>query len=263
MNANLLNDNRELTHAQWIIGVDEVGRGCLAGPVTAACVALRFDTVDFISRDAVLSTVDDSKRVSRRDRSTIAEHISSLSHSGFRHAVAMASVPEIDKLNILGATRLAMQRCISSLLSASSSEIVLPPHTDTAQTDLFSAPEPNPPNARLLVDGRPLKPFAWAHQAITGGDAQSFTIAAASILAKVARDTFMAGESTAFPEYKFETNAGYGTRAHRDAILKYGPCPLHRLLFLRNIQAEAHNLKATETGQEGVESVVTNPLAIA
>jgi ribonuclease HII len=178
----------------YIAGVDEVGRGPLAGPVVACAVVL--------PRDVYIEGATDSKALSRERRQALAPEIR-------RRAVAIslgaASVREIDRLNILVATRLAMRRALAGL--------------------------PHPPE-RVVVDGLPVKGLGWDHDAVVGGDARVHSIACASIVAKVARDDLMVRLARRYPGYGWETNAGYGSRAHRDSIHELGTTPHHRLSFL-------------------------------
>jgi ribonuclease HII len=179
-------------------GVDEAGRGPLAGPVVAAAVIL-----DPARRIAGL---DDSKRLSPARRASLAVEIRS---RAFACAVAWADVAEIDALNILGATMLAMRRAVLAL--------------------------PVPP-LRLLVDGNRLPEVRLAGRAIEGepvirGDQTVPSISAASILAKTTRDAIMNALDAVYPGYDFARHKGYGTVAHLDCLRSFGPCALHRRSF--------------------------------
>ena len=177
-----------------VAGVDEVGRGPLAGPVVACAVVL--------PPGVHVEGATDSKALSRERREALAPEIR-------RRAAAVglgaASVREIDRLNILVATRLAMRRALAALAE---------------------------PPAHVVVDGLPVKGLGWDHDAVVGGDARVHSIACASIVAKVARDRLMARLALRYPGYGWETNVGYGSQAHRDAIRELGPTPHHRLSFL-------------------------------
>lgn len=177
-----------------VAGVDEVGRGPLAGPVVACAVVL--------PPGAWVEGATDSKALSRTDREALAPEIR---RRAVEVGLGAASVREIDRLNILVATRLAMQRALSSLAA---------------------------PPAHVVVDGLPVKGLGWDHDAVVGGDARVHSIACASIVAKVARDGLMTRLAARYPGYGWETNAGYGSQAHRDAIRELGPTPHHRLSFL-------------------------------
>ena len=176
-----------------IAGVDEVGRGPLAGPVTAAAVML--------DPDDIPAGLNDSKRLTARARAALAAEI----RARARVAVAHASVAEIDRLNILRASHLAMERAIAAL-----------------------SPQPD----FLLIDGNLIpRGLALPARAVIGGDARSLSIAAASILAKTCRDRVMVDLAQQFPGYGWETNAGYPTRAHKDALRNLGVTPHHRRSF--------------------------------
>ena len=174
-----------------VAGVDEVGRGCLAGPVVAAAVILK----DFDNNE-----INDSKKIPKKKR----EELSSYIKQNSIYSIGEASVEEIDKLNILNASLLAMKRAIKNLSSQPMS---------------------------ILVDGN-FKPINEANVfSIVKGDTKSISIAAASIVAKVYRDKLMAKFSKVHPEYKFENNSGYGTKEHQNALLKFGVSPIHRRSF--------------------------------
>jgi ribonuclease HII len=177
-----------------VAGVDEVGRGPLAGPVVACAVVL--------PREVRVEGATDSKALSRPVREALAPEIRRRAASV---GLGAASVREIDRLNILVATRLAMRRALAAL--------------------------PAPPD-HVVVDGLPVKELGWSHDAVVGGDALVHSIACASIVAKVARDDLMVRLARRYPGYGWETNAGYGSRAHRDAIRELGATPHHRLSFL-------------------------------
>lgn len=176
-----------------IAGVDEVGRGPLAGPVMAAAVIL-----DLASIPAGLG---DSKAIPQKLREDLSRQVLT---TAIAIAIATASPAEIDALNIRQATLLAMRRAVAAL---------------ALRPDL------------VLVDGRDTPDFGVQTRAIIGGDAKVASIAAASIVAKVARDALMTRLGLAFPAYGFATNAGYGTKPHLAALLAHGPCPAHRMSF--------------------------------
>jgi len=177
-----------------IAGVDEAGRGPLAGPVVAAAVIL--------PEGFKLAGLDDSKRVSPLRRASLAAALSS--DPAVSLALGTATVAEIDSLNILQATHLAMRRAILAL--------------------------PSPPDI-ALIDGRPVPGLTIPHSALVKGDQLSLSIAAASILAKTHRDAIMAGIHVEFPLYGFSQHHGYGTRQHLEALEALGPCPHHRRSF--------------------------------
>lgn len=185
-----------------VIGLDEVGRGPLAGPVMAAAVYIPLEN----RQHPVWSSVRDSKQISPLKR----EALFSLIQSQCVYAVASASVEEIDALNILQATFLAMRRAVEMLTLRPAH--LLPPH--------------------LLIDGnRTPKNWPWSSQAIIKGDTKSVSIAAASILAKVTRDRLMAELAKDYPHYGWEKNAGYGAPVHLAALNDHGITPHHRTSF--------------------------------
>ncbi len=177
-----------------VAGIDEAGRGPLAGPVAAAAVILD-------PRD-IPEGLDDSKRLPRAIRETLYDEIMA---RALAVAVALSSAAEIDRLDIRQATLLAMRRAVGALA-------VVP--------------------AFVLIDGRDVPPgLPCPGEAIVRGDATCVSIAAASIVAKVTRDRLMVRLARAYPAYGFEQHVGYGTKAHLAAIAAHGPCPFHRLSF--------------------------------
>ncbi len=174
-----------------IAGLDEAGRGPLAGPVVAAAVIL---PKNFSARG-----VDDSKQLTAAQRERVFDRI-----VRSEHGIGIASVEEIDQLNILRANHLAMRRAVSALSS--------------------------PPD-HVLVDGRPIGETSFPYTAVVDGDAQSVSIAAASIIAKVTRDRLLIALEAEFPGYGFAQHKGYFTPDHLEALRRLGPCPAHRLSF--------------------------------
>ncbi|MFP4156332.1 MAG: ribonuclease HII [Opitutales bacterium] len=232
MNLNPLqaHDAHCLKESSYLVGVDEAGRGALAGPVVAsACLIAR----EFFSSESVLrgsARINDSKQLTAADRETQLLCIENLCAKGWIDlAVAEASVAEIADLNILGATRLAMQRALLQL-SERARGWTLP--AAEASGPLF---QQQPAVVRCLVDGRPLRPFPFLHEGLVKGDSRSLAIAMASIAAKVHRDRKMTRLADQFSGYGFHQHKGYGTKAHREAIRHLGPSPIHRTLFLRKI----------------------------
>ena len=229
MNLLQSHDRDQLAEFEWLIGVDEAGRGCLAGPVVAgACLLGRpfFTSAEAIERSVA---INDSKQLSAQARTTQFAVIKNLRDQGLLDfEVASGSVEEIEALNILGATRLAMKRAIEGLATRASS-LELP--TNTVDGPLFYKTS----KLCILVDGRPLKPFPYAHTGLVKGDGKSLAIAIASIAAKVVRDREMTELAKAHPEYFFEKHKGYGTALHRTALRKHGALTIHRKLFLQKI----------------------------
>ena len=180
-----------------VCGVDEAGRGPLAGPVCAAAVIL--------PAGLVIEGVNDSKKLSEKKREELFPVIC---EKALAYGIGWADEREIDEINILQATYRAMKRAVESL----------PLTADYA-----------------LIDGNRMPPLAIPGTTIVKGDALSMSIAAASILAKVSRDRVMVQFSRDYPQYGFEQHKGYGTAAHVQALREYGPCPLHRQSFLQKI----------------------------
>ncbi len=190
--------NAELKGYKAICGVDEAGRGPLAGPVCAAAVILPPNTI--------IDGVNDSKKLTEKKREALFDVIKGTAVS---YCIAYASVEEIESINILNATMLAMKRAVEGL----------DVKADYAMIDGNKMPQ-------LEIDG----------EAIVKGDAKSMSIACASILAKVSRDRLLYEYAKEYPQYQFDKHKGYGTSAHREAILEYGPCPYHRMSFLKKIK---------------------------
>ena len=180
-----------------ICGVDEAGRGPLAGPVYAAAVIL--------PRDIVIDGLNDSKKLTEKKREALFDVITERVLSC---GIASASVEEIEELNILNATFLAMNRAIAKL-------------------------DPTPELA--LIDGNRSTGIAMPSRCIVKGDSRCADIAAASILAKVSRDRYMLTLAEKYPQYHFEQHKGYGTKLHYEALREYGPSPEHRPSFLRKM----------------------------
>lgn len=180
-----------------LCGVDEAGRGPLAGPVCAAAVML--------PRNLVIPGLNDSKKLSPKKRDALYDAILAQAVS---YGIAFATVEEIEKWNILGATFLAMNRAIEQL---------------------------SEPPALALIDGNRNSGIQVNSQCVVGGDGKSAEIAAASILAKVTRDRYMLQMAEQYPQYGFAQHKGYGTAAHYAALREYGPCPIHRPSFLKKM----------------------------
>lgn len=178
-----------------VCGVDEAGRGPLAGPVVAAACILPID--------CEIEGLNDSKKLSEKKRDALFDIIK---EKAISYSIAMASNEEIDKFNILNATMLAMARAIEGL----------PIKADFA-----------------IVDGNCIRNFPIPAATLVKGDAKSPSIAAASILAKVTRDRLCLEMDQRYPEYNFKKHKGYPTKEHMELVIKHGPCPLHRKTFLK------------------------------
>lgn len=182
------------TGSHPVAGIDEAGRGPLAGPVVAGAVIL---PPDFVGPN-----LDDSKRLSEASRDANYEHL--VNHPSVVWAVAIVEAGHIDQLNILRATHEAMRRAVVALST---------------------------PAAHALIDGLPVRPFPIPHTALVGGDGLSLSIAAASVIAKVTRDRLMLAHAATWPEYGFERHKGYATKEHLASLRRHGPCPIHRRSF--------------------------------
>ena len=183
-----------------ICGVDEAGRGPLAGPVCAAAVIL--------PRGHQIPGLNDSKKLTDKKR---RELFPLIKEQAVAYGIGVASHEEIDEINILQATYLAMERAIAQLEN---------------RADL------------ALIDGNRAKDFGLAVRTVVKGDSLSANIAAASVLAKVTRDDLMVEIAREFPGYGFEVHKGYGTKAHYEALRNLGPCPIHRMTFLKKFYGE-------------------------
>ena len=180
---------------KFVCGVDEAGRGPLAGPVCAAAVIL--------PPNAEIPGLNDSKKLSDKRR---RELFPIIKEQALAYAIALSDEAEIDEINILQATFRAMERAVASL---------------AVQPDY------------ILVDGNKLPRLSVEAQAVVHGDSLSASIAAASVLAKVTRDDIMLEMARKYPDYGFEIHKGYGTKAHYEALTKYGPSKIHRMTFLK------------------------------
>ena len=183
-----------------ICGVDEAGRGPLAVPVYAAAVIL--------PSDCVIEGLNDSKKLTEKKREALFDEIK---EKALAYGIASADEKEIDEINILNATFLAMKRAIASL---------------SVRPDL------------ALIDGNQKPHTDIEEVTVIKGDAKSMSIAAASVLAKVSRDRFMLEMAEKYPQYEFARHKGYGTKLHYEKIAQYGVCDIHRRTFLKKILGE-------------------------
>ncbi|MBQ8780501.1 MAG: ribonuclease HII [Oscillospiraceae bacterium] len=184
-------------------GVDEAGRGPLAGDVYAAAVI--FDD------GIIIDGINDSKKLTEKKREQLFDEIISKAKA---YCIATASVEEIEQLNILGATMLAMRRAVEGL---------------GINVDL------------AVVDGNRKPEMPCTVQTLVKGDGISASVAAASILAKVSRDRYMKAVAEEYPQYQFERHKGYGTKLHNELILEHGPSPVHRMSFLKKLYAKQND----------------------
>ena len=182
---------------KFICGVDEAGRGPLAGPVCAAAVILPPDTI--------IEGVNDSKKLSEKKREELFDVVT---NTALAYCIAFGSVEEIEKNNILATTMNTMKRAVEGL---------------SVKADF------------AMIDGNKTPQLDIPCTSIVKGDDNSMSIAAASILAKVSRDRLMLEYANAYPQYYFEKHKGYGTKLHTEMILEYGPSPIHRMSFLKKL----------------------------
>ena len=192
LSKNVPDFTRELALIHPVCGIDEAGRGPLAGPVVAAAVILNADKIP--------QGLNDSKVLSQSAR----EHLLNELRCSAQIGIGISEPEEIDRINILAATMTAMQRAVAAL-----------PHIPAA----------------ALIDGNRCPALPCNAQSIIKGDAKSLSIAAASIVAKVTRDNLMVLANRRYPGYGFDAHKGYATKVHREAIAKLGPCPIHRFCF--------------------------------
>ena len=199
-----------------VIGIDEAGRGCWAGPVVAGAAWLKPGQ----TLGGALSTLNDSKKLNAARRAALVEPIKEACYWG----IGEASAAEIDQINILQATFLAMERALAMLLASTG---LL--EADCPHYQLTGGALPD-----IQIDGShipPIAPAGWSIRSVVKGDGKIAAIAAASILAKEHRDALMTGMDAVYPGYGFEQHKSYGTAAHMAALQKLGPCPIHRATF--------------------------------
>ena len=216
-------DRGRIKEAANLTGIDEAGRGCLAGPVVAAAVrcSRAFYSTAWCRKHA--RGVDDSKRLSAKRRAAIVDRFKEACHEEWIHiGMGLATVEEIERHNIFGATVLAMRRALDSVHPEGEGSLF-----DQAVT--CSGP--------VLVDGRPIRRFPCAHEGIVKGDRKSLAIALAGIHAKEYRDSIMMKMDQEYPQYGFVDHKGYGTKRHLLAILEFGPAACHRPSFLVKLKA--------------------------
>lgn len=194
---NMKQYEKEYKDYSYIAGIDEVGRGPLAGPVVTCAVIL--------PKDCSLLYINDSKKLSEQKRETLCEEIK---QCAVAWSIGMADHTVIDEINILQATYQAMREAINGL---------------NTQPDI------------LLNDAVTIPEVAIKQVPIIKGDAKSISIASASIVAKVTRDAMMVAYDRIYPQYDFANNKGYGSAKHIEALKKYGPCPIHRQSFIKNL----------------------------
>ena len=212
-----------------VLGVDEAGRGPLAGPVVACAVTLHNNQIPNFNLQTNFETqiindqneipnakmwdlVRDSKKLSEKQREQVFDFI----HENFHVGIGLCNHETIDRINILEASFLSMKKAVQELMKKTE----------------FSKTQNLEPRTCILVDGNKMIPnFSYEQKAIVGGDGISKSIAAASIVAKVTRDRMMMEMHEKYPEYGFDKHKGYGTKVHMDALMQHGPCEIHRKSF--------------------------------
>lgn len=218
-----------------VVGVDEAGRGCLAGPVVAGCVILPAEFFKDAKNRNTVKEINDSKQFHEEKRESLFQRIQQLIESQkIFGATGSASVSEIEEHNIVGATCLAMQRAME-LASQRSDKLWQPVISEGA---LFEDCDQPKNEWAVLVDGKPMKKLSYSHQGLVKGDTLSLAVAMASLLAKVTRDQLMKKLDLEFPDYGFASNKGYGAPVHLQALTNLGPTVCHRPRFLRNLLNE-------------------------
>ncbi|MDR1435250.1 MAG: ribonuclease HII [Puniceicoccales bacterium] len=208
MNERIAFDRETISNYAHLIGVDEAGRGPLAGPVAVGAVKISRNFLQRMDEFPFLSEVNDSKKLSPKKREVLFKYFFELRRQKLlQFTLSLRDHKIIDKINILEATTRAMNDAIGRLSG---------------------------PHAKILVDGKFVKNLRFDHCAIPKGDGKSFCIAAASIIAKVIRDRLMNYFSKKYSQYGFERHKGYGTAMHIDALKCHGPSPIHRLTFCKH-----------------------------
>jgi ribonuclease HII len=229
-NPRWTHDRKLIQGQKGVIGVDEAGRGCLAGPVVAGCVIIPYP---FFRSSANRRKTHDSKQFSESQRETLFGVIENLAKEGeIFSGTGHASIEEIEEFNIVGATCLAMRRAMEE--AALKSKKLWQPELKRAN-DLFRERKDLGSNWQVLVDGREMKRLPYAHHGVVKGDTLSLSIAMASLIAKVTRDRWMRELDSEYPQYDFKSNKGYGAPLHLKALREYGPTICHRPRFLRNL----------------------------
>ena len=229
--------DRKLAKEQLgVVGVDEAGRGCLAGPVVAGAVIIPASFFDEARNRKATEEMNDSKQFDETTRGKLYERVMALGEQEKIYTgTGQASVEEIEEHNIVGATCLAMTRAMN-MASEASSGLWQP--KEKSSLELFEKKNENQKSWSVLVDGRPMKKLPYQHNGLVKGDTKSLAIAMGSMLAKVTRDRMMRELHTKFPDYGFDSNKGYGAPVHLKALDKHGPTEHHRPRFLRNILSE-------------------------
>ncbi|HEU5079018.1 MAG TPA: ribonuclease HII [Opitutaceae bacterium] len=227
-------DLKQIYGFSGLIGVDEAGRGALAGPVVAGAVWVNQEFLEGRWAVTRAGRVNDSKQLTAAERDELWLDFQTLAGQGQIQAhFGVATVEEIEQFNILGATKLAMRRALENIYPPSAFQ-------QQREPDLFASPDEvaafqPQASCKILIDGLSLRHFPYPHDGVINGDARSLAVAMASIMAKVTRDRLMNELDGLFPGYGFAQHKGYGTEEHREALTKLGRCMHHRELFLRKL----------------------------
>lgn len=250
-------DLKQIYGFEGLIGVDEAGRGALAGPVVAGAVLVSREFLEGKWAVSKGGRVNDSKQLGADERAALWTEFDELARAGQIHATfGVATVAEIETHNILGATKLAMRRALEQIYPPTAFERKTEPDLFASEAER-SAFQPTV-SCKVLVDGLPLRHFPYPHDGLVNGDARSLCIAMASIIAKVTRDRMMDELDKVHSGYGFAQHKGYGTEEHREAVLRLGRCVAHRDSFLRKLFAQPRDLEGQLTffGEEAPPETV-------
>jgi ribonuclease HII len=210
MNERMAFDREAIGDHAYLLGIDEAGRGPLAGPVVVCGVKMSQKFLHHLADFPLLEADKDSKKLSPKKREILFQHLLELRQKYMlQWALALRNPKIIDAINILEATTEAMGDVICKLYMQ---------------------------NIKILIDGNPVRHLPFEHRGVIRGDGKSFCLGMASIIAKITRDRIMDAFGKKYPQYGFEKHKGYGTAAHISAIKKYGPSPIHRKTFCKNFQ---------------------------
>ena len=235
-------DRKSVRGMHGIIGVDEAGRGCLAGPVVSGAILLPKSFFDENKNRRITKEMNDSKQFDEGKREKLFEYVMQLAQANeLVWGMGLATVEEIESENIVGATCLAMKRAMEEVSLHSGGQWSPVRINDES---LFFGKGLNEVSSKWIVrvDGQVMKKLPYLHEGLVKGDTLSIAIAMASLVAKVSRDRMMRKLSVEFPKYDFGSNKGYGAPVHLNALKKYGSTIHHRPRFLRKILEKENSL---------------------